>query len=254
MDVTTKRARFRQLHQSGCFLLPNPWDVGSAKRLEAMGFVALASTSSGSAWALGVEDGQLSRDEVLRHIESLCAATSLPVNADFECGFGNTPLEVFKSVQLAIETGIAGLSIEDYDGSELFSKNEAVERLRAAREAINQSGHEVVLVARSEGFIRNRPDLGETIERIVAFRDAGADCLYTPGVSDLKAMKEIVARVAPAPVNALLLPTLTVSQLEDVGVRRISVGGALARHARAAFEEAAKAFLAQGTLWPKARK
>ncbi len=253
MDVATKRAKFRELHQSGCFLLPNPWDVGSAKRLQAMGFVALASTSSGSAWALGLEDGQLTRDEVLRHIESLCAATSLPVNADFECGFGNTPLEVFKSVQLAIETGIAGLSIEDYDGSKLFSKNEAVDRLRAAREAIDQSGHDVVLVGRSEGFIRNRPDLAETIERITAFRDAGADCLYAPGVSDLTEMKEIVASVAPAPVNALLLPTLTVSKLEAVGVRRISVGGALARQARQAFEDAARAFLEQGTLSPRDR-
>jgi 2-methylisocitrate lyase-like PEP mutase family enzyme len=205
MDVALKRARFRQLHESGCFLLPNPWDVGSAKRLEAMGFVALASTSSGSAWALGLEDGQLSRDDVLRHLKSLSAATSLPVNADFENGFGHSSSQVFERVQLAIETGIAGLSIEDYDGSELFSKNEAVDRIRAARKAIDQSGHNVVLVGRSEGFIRDRPDLKETIERLKAFRDAGADCLYAPGVSDLKEMEQLVAGVAPSPVNALLL-------------------------------------------------
>ena len=248
MDVGLKRSKFRELHRSGCFLLPNPWDVGSAKRLEAMGFVALASTSSGSAWAAGKEDGQLTRDEVLRHIESLCAATDLPLNADFESGFGSSPPDVFKSVQLAIETGIAGLSIEDSDGTELFSKAESVDRLRAAREAIDQAGHDVLLVGRSEGFIRNRPDLKETIERLVSFKEAGADCLYAPGVTDLNDMKRIVASVAPTPINALLLPPLTVASLRAIGVRRISVGGALARHAWKAFDEAAAAFLKEDIL------
>jgi len=248
VDAATKRARFFELHRSGCFLLPNPWDVGSAKHLESMGFKALASTSSGAASALGLEDGQLTRDQVLQHLEILCRATNLPVNADFEDGFGDSPKDVFESVQLAIETGVAGLSIEDYDGRQFFTQADAIERIRAAREAINHSGQRVVLVGRSEGYIRNGPVLGETIERLVAYKKAGADCLYAPGVKDVAEMGRIVSCVAPAPVNALLLPGLSFSQLAPCGVRRVSVGGALARIAAASFHTAAASFLEKGTL------
>jgi 2-methylisocitrate lyase-like PEP mutase family enzyme len=248
MDVKVKRTRFFELHRSGCFLLPNPWDIGSAKHLEAMGFQALASTSSGAALAVGKTDGQLTRDEVLRHLEAICRATNLPLNADFEAGFGSTSKAVFESVQMAIATGVSGLSIEDYDRVKLFSKTDAVERMRAAREAIDRSGQKVVLVGRSEGYIRNNPDLDETIIRLVAFKEAGADCLYAPGVTDMGEMKKIVTAVAPAPVNALLLPGLTVAQLKAAGVRRISVGGAFAKAALNALHLAAASFFKRGTL------
>lgn len=249
MNNATKRARFRAMHEQGCFLIPNPWDVGSAKRLERMGFEALASTSAGAAWALGKEDGQLTLQEVLQHLSTLCDSTALPVNADFESGFAETAEGLSQNVALAIHTGVAGLSIEDYKRPALFEVAEAVERISAAREAIDNSGEDVLLVARSEGFLRSTPDLRDTILRLIAYRDAGADCLYAPGVKDLSFIREIVDALAPSPINVLLFgPELRASDLARIGVRRISVGGALARIAWSAFQEAAEIFQTQGIL------
>ena len=196
-DLRAKRASFHALHQEGCFVLPNPWDVGGIRRLEKAGFKALASTSAGAAWALGRNDGELSRDEVLEHVRFLCDATDLPVNADFEAGFADEPEEVAANVSLALGTGVAGLSIEDRTGRSLYELHLAVDRIKAAREAITNSGQEVILVARSEGFLIGRADLTATIERLVAYADAGADCLYAPGIRELSAMAKLVSAVAP---------------------------------------------------------
>lgn len=253
-DITNKRKQFRALHESGCFVIPNPWDIGSAKRLEKMGFKALASTSSGSAWALGREDGQLSRDEVLNHLRQLCAATDLPVNADFEAGFADDIEQLSTNVGLALETGIAGLSIEDYQNGRLYDVSEATERISAARKAIDSSDATVLLVARAEGFIRGNPNLEDTIRRLVSYSKAGADCLYAPGVKDLSAIQAIVSAVAPKPLNVLLYgPELRVSDLAAIGVRRVSVGGSLAAAAWAGFEHAAHMLRDQGTLPPRSR-
>jgi 2-methylisocitrate lyase-like PEP mutase family enzyme len=248
-DIGTRRAEFRALHEGGCFVLPNPWDIGSARRLEKLGFKALASTSAGLAWSLGRDDGQVSRDEVLDHLRVLCAATGLPVNADFETGFADLPDDIAANVALAVEAGVAGLSIEDRDGRDLADKSAVVERIRAAREAIDRSGEDVVLVGRSEGFFIGRPDLAVTIERLVAYSEAGADCLYAPGIKDLSAIGEIVAAVAPKPVNVLLIgPHMRVADLAALGVRRVSVGGSLAAAAWTGFDQAAQMLLEHGTL------
>ena len=248
-DLRAKRASFRALHQEGCFVLPNPWDLGSIRRLEKAGFKALASTSSGAAWAKGREDGELSRDEVLEHLRFLCAATDLPINADFEAGFANEPEGVAANVTLAVDTGVAGLSIEDRTGGSLYELGLAVDRIKAAREAIASSGQDVILVGRSEGFLIGRTDLSSTIERIVAYADAGADCLYAPGIRDLSAISELVSAVAPKPVNALLLgPDMHVAGLADTGVRRVSIGGGLAAAAWAGFDGALRLLLEKGTL------
>jgi 2-methylisocitrate lyase-like PEP mutase family enzyme len=252
-DVPAKRTRFRELHRTGCFLIPNPWDIGSAKRLERMGFVALASTSSGSAWALGREDGDLSRDEVLQHLRTLCDHTSVPINADFEAGFADSLPDLAESVRLIIDTGVAGFSIEDFSNGKLYDLQEAAERIRCAREAIRTSGHDVVLVARAEGFLRGKPDLNDVIARLRAYSDAGADCLYAPGIYELGAIREIVSAVAPKSVNVLLhRPGLRVAELAEVGVRRISTGGALAAAAWAGFERTAKMLRDDGTMPPRA--
>jgi 2-methylisocitrate lyase-like PEP mutase family enzyme len=252
LNVETKRARFRALHESGCFVIPNPWDVGSAKRLEKMGFQALATTSSGSAWAFGREDGQLSRDQALAHFRHLCAATDLPVNADFEAGFASNTAELARSVALCIETGVAGFSIEDFGNGIRYELAEATERIAAAKEAIHSSGADVLLVARAEGFIRGNPDLDDTIRRLDAYSRAGADCLYAPGVKEISAIAEIVKAVAPKPLNVLLLgSTFSVSQLAAVGVRRVSVGGALAAAAWAGFNHAARMLREQGIMPPR---
>jgi 2-methylisocitrate lyase-like PEP mutase family enzyme len=254
LDVAGKRARFRALHERGCFVIPNPWDIGSAKRLEKMGFKALASTSSGSAWALGREDGQLSLDEVLNHLRQLCIATDLPVNADFEAGFAEDLKQLARNVALAVETGVAGLSIEDYNMGRLYDLSEATERISAAREAIDSSGGSVLLVGRAEGFIRGNPNLDDTVRRLVSYANAGADCLYAPGVTDLSAIRVIVNAVAPKPVNVLLYgPDLRVSDLAAIGVRRVSVGGSLAAAAWSGFDNAARMLRDQGTLPPRAR-
>ena len=252
IDVTHKRATFRALHREGCFVLPNPWDIGSVRRLEKLGFKALASTSAGYAWSLGRADNELSCAQVLQHLRALCAATDLPVNADFEDGFASQPDDVARNVRLAIETGIAGLSIEDRDGKNLHEMPRAVARIRAARAAIDASGADVMLVARSEGFLLGQPDLDATIARLIAYADAGADVLYAPGVKDLDAIAAIVRAVAPKPVNVLLFgPQMRVADLAAIGVRRVSTGGALASIAWNAFDHAARQLVESGTLPPR---
>ncbi|MGH6900820.1 MAG: isocitrate lyase/PEP mutase family protein [Geminicoccaceae bacterium] len=249
VDLRSKRAAFRALHDQGCFVLPNPWDIGGVRRLEKLGFAALASTSAGLAWALGREDGEVSRDDVLGHLRVLCEATDLPVNADFEAGFADGPEEVAANVLLAVETGVAGLSIEDRTGRELYELPLAALRIKAAREAIDQAGADVVLVGRTEGFLVGRTDIDATLERLAAYADAGADCLYAPGIQDPAHIEAVVAAVAPKPVNVLLLgPDMRVADLAARGVRRVSVGGLLARAAWAAFDEAARRVRDQGAL------
>jgi 2-methylisocitrate lyase-like PEP mutase family enzyme len=249
VDLAAKRAAFRALHSEGCFVLPNPWDLGSARRLERMGFKALASTSSGLAWSMGREDGEVSRDEVLSHLRVLCAATDLPVNADFEAGFADDPEGMAANVALAVGTGVAGLSIEDRTGRQLYELGLATDRIRAAREAIDRTGEDVLLVGRSEGFLVGQTSLDATIKRLVSYAAAGADCLYAPGMKDLTAIAEVVSAVAPKPVNVLLLgPGMRVSELAAAGVRRVSVGGGLAAAAWAGFDQAARLLVEEGTM------
>jgi 2-methylisocitrate lyase-like PEP mutase family enzyme len=242
-DSAAKRARFRALHANGCFVLPNPWDVGSARLFEHMGFAALASTSSAAAWTAGRADYAVARDDVLAGLARLCDATSLPVNADFEQGFAADAQGLAANVALAIDTGIAGLSIEDtrFDGPGLYDLAMAVERLTAARRAIDASGHDVILVARTEGLLTDPAALKPAIEKLVAFADAGADCLYAPGAKRKEDIAAIIRAVAPKPVNVLMTgPGLSVAELAELGVRRISVGGALARVGWAAVMAAAE--------------
>jgi 2-methylisocitrate lyase-like PEP mutase family enzyme len=232
IDLATKRANFRSLHRSGCFVLPNPWDRGSARLLEHLGFSALASTSSGAAWASGRPDYGVTREDALFHLAQLCAATDLPVNADFESGFADEPDGVAANVVLAIQTGVAGLSIEDrrMDGEGLHELVLAVERIAAARAAIDGSGEDVILVARTEGLLSDASQVNTAIDRLVAFADAGADCLYAPGVQSREHIAAMVKAVAPKPLNVLMFgPGLTLAELADLGVRRVSIGGALAR-------------------------
>jgi 2-methylisocitrate lyase-like PEP mutase family enzyme len=252
--VGEKRAAFRALHQEGCFVLPNPWDVGSARLLQHLGFAALASTSSGHAWSTGRPDYAVARDDALMHLAALAAAVDLPVNADFEAGFAADPEGVAANVRRAVDTGVAGLSIEDRDlaGGCLYELPAALERLRAARAVIDGSGEDVVLVARTEGLLFDRDALTPAIDRLVAFAEAGADCLYAPGVVEKNAIATMVRAVAPKPVNVLVLdPRMTVAELADLGVRRVSVGGALAAVALAAAAAAAKAVMA-GSFEPLA--
>jgi 2-methylisocitrate lyase-like PEP mutase family enzyme len=250
-SVKEKRAAFRKLHESGCFVLPNPWDVGSAKMLERLGFKALASTSSGFAWSQGMADGSMSRDAVLTHLRTIAAATDLPLNADYESGYANDARGVEESVRMAIDTGVAGISIEDstYDAENpLRSIDVSVERMRAARRAIDEAGGDTLLIGRAENFIVNRPDLPDTIERLKAYAEAGADCLYAPGIKTREQITAVVEAVAPKPVN-LLIGGASEFTLEDVaamGVRRISIGGALARTAWAGMLQAARKIAAEG--------
>jgi len=243
-----KRTTFRALHAEGCFALPNPWDAGSAVLLESLGFRALASTSAGMAWAMGRPDYGVARDEVLAHLSLLTHASALPVNADFENGFSDEPEGVAANVALAADTGVAGLSVEDSTGdpaNPLYDFDLAVARIAAAREALDGTG--VMLTARSEGFIRGRPDLDETIRRLTAFAEAGADCLYAPGIRSEEQITAVVRAVAPLPVN-VLSPGLPLTTLADWGVRRISVGGSLARAAWGGFLAAAREIAEQGTF------
>lgn len=247
-SIADKRRRFRQLHVRGCFVLPNPWDVGSARWLQGLGFPALASTSAGLAWALGAADNRITRQQVLDHLRDLVAATDLPVNADFENGFGDDAAGVADSVRLAVATGVAGLSIEDSTGDSvapLFAIDTAVTRLRAARAVIDAAGGDVMLVARAECFLVGRPELGETITRLRAYAAAGADVLYAPGLQTTEQMKAVVDAVAPKPVNVVVgsASPLTVADIAALGVRRISIGGALARSAWAGFQQAAQALV-----------
>jgi methylisocitrate lyase len=243
---------FRALHGAGCFVMPNPWDPGSARMLAAMGFPALATTSAGMAWALGHGDNDVSRDEVLAHLTAITAAVDVPINADFEGGFAVDPDGVAANVRLAAATGIAGLSIEDSTGdpsAPLFDRGLAVERVRAAREALDASGSGVLLTARSEGFFVGRPDLDETVARLAAYAEAGAECLYAPGITTPEQIAAVVAALAPKPVNLLVhRPFITVAGAAALGVRRISVGGALARVAWAGLLTAAGEIAGQGTF------
>lgn len=247
-----RRAAFRALHADGCFALPNPWDVGSARRLEKLGFKALASTSAGAAWALGKDDGQITRDEVIAHLTQLCAATDLPVNADFEAGFSETAEGVGESVALAIEAGVAGVSIEDWSGSALYDLPTAVSRIKAARAAIDASGQDVILVGRTEGYLRGVRELAPALERLKAYAQAGADCLYAPAVTDPEEIRAIVQAVAPKPVNVLFWgPDMSVESLGALGVRRVSTGASLAAAAWAGFDAAAKRLAEEGRLAPR---
>jgi 2-methylisocitrate lyase-like PEP mutase family enzyme len=253
MSTATDRTRtFHQLHRSGCFVIPNPWDVGSARLLARLGFQALATTSSGFAWSEGRRDHGVSLAEALAHIRRIADSVEVPVSADFEGGFAIEPAEVGANVAQATTTGIAGLSIEDSTGDAsdpLFDPALAVERIQAARRAIDDSRTRILLTARSEGFIVGRPDLGETIRRLAAYAEAGADCLFAPGIRSLQDIGAIVNAVSPKPVNVLVASDfVTVHELAAAGVRRISVGGALARAAWSGFLQAATEIVEQGTF------
>lgn len=250
-SLADKRSRFRRLHNSGCFVIPNPWDVGSARMLQGLGYQALASTSSGFAWSQGQPDNGMALDAVLVHLHELVAATDLPVNADFENGFGADAAAVANSVRLAVAAGVAGLSIEDSTGNAaqpLFSVDEACQRLRAARRAIDDSGADVMLIGRAECFLVGRPDITETVARLQAYAQAGADCLYAPGIRTPAHISAVVAAVAPKPVNLLLgsAGVMTVQEAAALGVRRISVGGAMARAAWGGFMRAARLLAEEG--------
>src|ERR1700722_3445832 len=239
-STAEKRKTFRKLHESGCFVIPNPWNVGSARYLQGLGFKALATTSSGFAHALGYSDGALSLDDVLGHFRDMVEDTDVPLNADFENGFANDPDGVAFNVTRCIVTGVAGLSIEDATGKAgppLYDFDLAVARVKAARAAIDRAGGDVLLTGRAEGFIRGVPDLDDVTRRLKAYTAAGADCLYAPGIKSREQIEAVVKAVAPKPVNFLNSGALgfTVSDLAAMGVRRISVGGSLARVAMHAF-------------------
>jgi len=250
-SIADKRRAFHKLHEGGCFVIPNPWDVGSARCLQGLGFKALATTSSGFAWSHGHRDGAMSRDRVLDHLTDMVEAIDLPINADFENGFAPDAAGVAESVRLAAESGVAGLSIEDSTGDAsrpLFELEAAVERIAAARKAIDKAGGDTLLVGRAECFLHGRPDIAEAIARLKAYANAGADCLYAPGIRTPEHIAAVVAAVAPKPVNLLMgwAGDLNVSQIAALGVRRISVGGALARSAWGGFMRAAKMIADEG--------
>ena len=243
-SVADKRRRFHELHQSGCFVIPNPWDAGSAVYLQNLGFQALATTSAGFAWSQARADNAITRDMAIAHLHAMVQATDLPLNADFENGFGVDARAVAQSVALAVEAGVAGLSIEDSTADAarpLFSLDEAVLRLRAARAAIDRHGGDTLLVGRAECFLFGRPDLDETIQRLKAYAQAGADCLYAPGLSKPEQIAAVVAALAPKPLNLLVgsASAMTLADIAALGVRRVSVGGALARAAWGGFMRAA---------------
>jgi 2-methylisocitrate lyase-like PEP mutase family enzyme len=237
--VADKRQTFRKLHEAGCFVIPNPWNVGTARYLQSLGFKALATTSSGDAHARGFPDGAQSRDDVLAHFREMAAATDVPLNGDFENGFADGPDGVAENVTRCVATGIAGLSIEDSPKSDtpLYDFDTAVARIKAARAAIDRAGGGVVLTARAENFLRGVADIDDVIKRLRAYAAAGADCLYAPGIKTREHIEAVVKAVAPKPVNFLNGAALgfTVSDLAAMGVRRISVGGSLARVAMHAF-------------------
>jgi len=250
-STADKRRTFRALHESGCFVIPDPWNVGSARFLQGLGFKALATTSSGFAHSQGFADGEQSLDEMLAHFAEIAAATDVPLNADFEGGYADDPERMAKNVTRCIATGVAGLSIEDSTGDPdqpLYDFDLALARVKAARTAIDKSGTGVVFTARTEGFIRGRPDLEETIRRLKAFADAGADCLYSPGIKTREQIEATVKAVAPKPINFLNSGAFgfTVKDLADLGVRRISVGGTLARVAMNAFIKSAREIAVDG--------
>src|SRR2546423_2389111 len=238
-EISDRCRVFHHLHERGCFVIPNPWDIGSARVLAQLGFKALATTSAGFAWSMGHADNEVTVELTLHHLRAISEAVDVPVNADFGSGFGIAPEAVARHVGDAATTGIAGLSIEDSTGDSsqpLFDFTLAVERIAAARQAIDDSRTGILLTGRSEGFIAGRPDIDETLRRLVAYASAGADCLYAPGLRSIADIKAVVAAVAPKPVNVLVSSDFTtVDELRDAGVRRVSVGGALARTAWTGF-------------------
>lgn len=251
-SVEEKRAAFKALHQQGCFIIPNPYDVGTARMLEGLGFKALATTSSGFAWTQGLPDGErVTREATLAHLRTLAAATDLPLNADFESGYSKDAAGVAESVRMAVATGVAGLSIEDATGdpaNPLRSIEESVRRIKVARAAIDETGGDTMLVGRAENFIVGRPDLADAIARLKAYSEAGADCLYAPGIKTRDEITAVVKAVAPKPVNLLVYAKseFTLADVAAMGVRRISVGGALARSAWGGFLRAARLMAAEG--------
>jgi 2-methylisocitrate lyase-like PEP mutase family enzyme len=249
--VAERRATFVELHKTGCFVLPNAWDIGSAKYLEHIGFRALATTSAGFAFSRGLADGAVGLDLMLAHIREIVEATELPVNADFENGYTDDPEGVAKNVRRCVETGVAGLSIEDNSGrgdQPLYELELAVDRLRAAKEAIGDSG--VVLTGRAECFLVGCDDIDEAIRRLTEYATAGADCLYAPGIREGDHIAAVVKAVAPKPVNLLISAPggLTIREAEELGVRRVSVGGALSRAAWGGFIRAAKELAERGVF------
>jgi len=251
MPVTTedRRRTFRELHQTECFVLPNVWDIGSARYLQHLGFKAIATTSAGFAFSRGLPDNAVPCDLMLTHIRELVEATHLPVNADFENGYADDADGVFTSVQLCVETGVAGLSIEDSTGKKekpLYEIAHASDRIRAAKAGIGESG--VMLIGRAECFLVGQPDIDEVVRRLIAYRDAGADCLYAPGLSTREQIAAVVAALAPKPLNVLIggAGGLTIADCVALGVRRVSVGGALARAAWGGFLSAAKGLAETG--------
>ena len=250
-SIADKRRTFHAMLQSGCFVIPNPFDVGTARYLQSMGFKALATTSSGFAWTKAKSDNGITRDMAIAHLHEMVEATDVPVNADFEAGFAHDADGVAESVRLAVETGVAGLSIEDSTGvaaAPLYEMEQAIQRIRAARRAIDAAGGDTLLVGRAECFLVGRPNLDETIARLRAYSNAGADCLYAPGISTREQIAAVVAGIAPKPCNLLISGPwpLSVADVEALGVRRISVGGALARSAWGGFIRAAKMIAEQG--------
>ncbi len=250
-STADKRRAFRTLHERGCFVIPNPWNVGSAVYLQGLGFKALATTSSGHAHSLGLADGAASKDIVLAHYREVAHSVDIPLNADFENGYAHEPTDVAANVRLCIDTGVAGLSIEDFTGDEsapLYDFDVALARVKAARAAIDKAGADVVFTARTEGFLHGRPDMDETIRRLKAFADAGADCLYAPGIKTRDQIETVVNAVAPKPVNLLMSFSggFTVADIAAMGVRRISVGGTLARVAMEAFIKSARTIAEEG--------
>lgn len=241
----TKKEKFKQLHESGCFIIPNPWDIGSAIYLQQLGFKALASTSSGQAWANGKPDGTLGLELVLEHLKQLNAATELPVNADFMDGLGATSEHLYTNATKVIRTGVAGFSIEDSShdiDTPIRSVAESIERIQAAKLAIKNNGDDTLLVGRAENYLHGNPDLADTIDRLQSYAEAGADCLYAPGIHTAADIQTLVKELAPKPINVLIGSNseFSLNDLADMGVRRISVGGALARVAWGAFQDTAK--------------
>lgn len=250
-DASHKRELFRELHRTGCFVLPNPWDIGSAKLLAEQGFKSLATTSAGYAWSRGRADGDLSRTEILEHLRIMVGAVNLPIHADFESGFSDTAEGVFDSVTMALDTGVAGISIEDSTGnpgSPLREIGESVERITAARAAIDAAGGGALLTGRAENFFVGIPDLDDTVLRLKAYADAGADCLYAPGIKTRNEISVVVSAVAPKPVNVLIGwdSDFTLQDIADLGVRRVSLGGGLARAAWGGFMKSMRTIAVEG--------
>jgi 2-methylisocitrate lyase-like PEP mutase family enzyme len=253
MEPQQKQKLFRDLHKDGCFVIANPWNIGTAKYLQSIGYKAIATTSAGLAHANGLADGEVTLEMTLDHLRGMAKSTDIPLSADFENGFAHNIDDLVSNVKLCVETGIAGISIEDATGdllNPLYPFDVAVERLRAARRAIDETGIDVFLTARADGFIKNRPDFDEILRRLVAFADAGADCLFAPGINDPELIRAIVKAVAPKPINFLMssATNLSVSDIAALGVRRISVGGSLSRVAWTAFTRSAREIAEQGSF------